>query len=87
MADVFKATPEQFNAHANQFKSYFTNMQNAYLKISNEVRTLGGNWTGEAAMTFQSQFDSMYKVLETTEKGMMQVVTEQIGRASCRERV
>ncbi len=45
-------------------------LENAYLKISNEVRTLDGTWHGEASEKFKASFDALYKNLQVTEERM-----------------
>ena len=51
-------------------------LENAYLKISNEVRNLDATWHGEASEKFKSQFDAMYKNLQQTEERMEGAITK-----------
>lgn len=45
-------------------------MENAYLKLSNDVRTLDGSWHGDASEKFKARFDELYKNLQVTEERM-----------------
>ncbi len=76
MADVLKVTPEELVNTANQFKTNLTNMQNAYLQMSNAVRALDSSWNGEANEQFKAQFDAMYKNLQQTEQKMGDAIDE-----------
>lgn len=49
-------------------------MENAYLNISNDVRTLDGTWHGDASEKFKARFDDLYKNLQTTERGMDEAI-------------
>ena len=76
MADVLKVTPEELQATASQFKSYQSNLQTAYLSMSDAVRSLDTTWNGEASEQFKTQFDSMYKNLSQTEQKMADAIDE-----------
>lgn len=52
------------------FEMKKNSLEIAYLKISNEVRELGGTWKGESSNKFEAQFDEMYKNLKQTEERM-----------------
>ncbi|MGN0802973.1 MAG: WXG100 family type VII secretion target [Candidatus Faecivicinus sp.] len=45
-------------------------LENAYLKISNDVRELDTTWHGEASEKFKARFDELYKNLQVTEERM-----------------
>ena len=49
-------------------------LENSYLKISNEVRTLDGTYHGEASEKFKAQFDALYKNLQQNETVMSNVI-------------
>ena len=49
-------------------------LENTYLKISNEVRTLDGTYHGEASEKFKAQFDALYKNLQQNETVMSNVI-------------
>ncbi len=76
MADILKVTPEELQATANQFKSYQSNLQTAYLTMSDAVRSLDTTWNGEASEQFKAQFDAMYKNLSQTEEKMNDAIEE-----------
>ncbi len=76
MADILKVTPEKLQETAGQFKSLQSNLQVAYLTMSDTVRSLGTTWSGDASSQFQSQFDSMYKNLSQTEAKMADAIDE-----------
>ncbi len=76
MADVLKVTPEELQATANQFKTYQSNLQTAYLTMSDAVRSLDSSWNGEANEQFKAQFDAMYKNLSQTEEKMADAIDE-----------
>ena len=52
-----------------------TALENSYLKISNEVRTLDGTWHGEASEKFKAQFDTLYGNLKQNETVMSNVIS------------
>ncbi len=76
MADVLKVTPEKLQETAGQFKSHQSNLQTAYLTMSDAVRSLDTTWNGEASEQFKAQFDSMYKNLSQTEAKMKDAIDE-----------
>lgn len=76
MADILQVTPEQLQQTAQQFKTYQSQLQTAYLKMSNTVRRIDAIWNGEASEQFKAQFDSMYKNLEQTEQKMQDGIDE-----------
>ena len=76
MADVLKVTPEELQSTANQFKTYQSNLQTAYLQMSDAVRSLDTTWNGEASEQFKTQFDAMYKNLSQTEQKMGDAIDE-----------
>ena len=76
MADVLKVTPEELQSTANQFKTYQSNLQTAYLQMSDAVRSLDTTWNGEASEQFKTQFDAMYKNLSQTEAKMTDAIDE-----------
>lgn len=78
MADKLLVNTDEMTATASQFKSYMQSMQNAYLTMSNAVRTLDTTWNGEASEQFKTTFESMYKNLEQTEQKMTDAVDEML---------
>ena len=76
MADVLKVTPEELQSTANQFKTYQSNLQTAYLQMSDAVRSRDTTWNGEASEQFKTQFDAMYKNLSQTEQKMGDAIDE-----------
>ena len=76
MADILKVTPEELQSTASQFKTYQSNLQIAYLTMSDAVRSLSTTWTGTASSQFSSQFESMYKNLSQTEDKMNDAIDE-----------
>lgn len=73
--DNLVMTEEAFATAIASFETRKTELQNAYLKISNEVRQLGTTYKGAAAEAFQSQFETLYNNLQTTEGSMDAIVS------------
>lgn len=76
MADVLKVSPEALVNTAVQFKNYQKELENAYLTMSDAVRSLDTTWDGEASEAFKAQFESMYKNLSQTEQKMTDAYEE-----------
>jgi WXG100 family type VII secretion target len=72
--DNLKVSEESLQNAINNFESRKQALENTYLKISNEVRTLDGTYHGEASEKFKAQFDEMYKYLQQNEQVMENVI-------------
>ena len=59
--DNVKITKEEMEQAIQTFENKKMALENAYLKISNEVRTLDGTYHGEASEKFKAQFEALYK--------------------------
>lgn len=72
--DNLKMSTEAMQTAISNFEARKSGLEIAYLKISNEVRTLDGTWHGEASEKFKSQFDGLYKKLQQNETVMSNVI-------------
>ena len=72
--DNLKMSREAMQTAISNFETRKTSQENAYLKISNEVRVLDGTYHGEASEKFKSQFDQLYKNLQQNETVMGNVI-------------
>lgn len=72
--DNLKMSREAMQTAISNFETRKTGLENAYLKISNEVRVLDGTYHGEASEKFKSQFDQLYKNLQQNETVMSNVI-------------
>lgn len=73
--DNLRLSTEAMRTAINDFNNRKTALENAYLKISNEVRTLDGTWHGEASEKFKGQFDKLYQNLKQNETVMSNVIS------------
>jgi len=73
--DNLRMSTEAMRTAINDFNNRKTALENAYLKISNEVRTLDGTWHGEASEKFKGQFDKLYQNLKQNETVMSNVIS------------
>ena len=73
--DNLRLSTEAMRTAINDFNNRKNALENAYLKISNEVRTLDGTWHGEASEKFKGQFDKLYQNLKQNETVMSNVVS------------
>ena len=76
MADIIKVSSEAMRAAVSKFKSCQQELENAYLTMSNAVRTVDTTWNGDASEAFKSQFDALYKNIEQTEAKVQDAVDE-----------
>lgn len=76
MADIIKVSVEEMRAAVGSFKSCQAELENAYLTMSNAVRTVDTSWNGEASEAFKSQFDALYKNIEQTEAKVQDAIDE-----------
>lgn len=76
MADIIKVSPEEMRAAVSTFKSRQTELQTAYLNMSNAVRAVDATWNGEASESFKNQFNEMYKNIEQTETKVQDAIDE-----------
>ena len=78
MAEVAKLriSKEEMRSAISNFEQRKSALENAYLKISNEVRTLDGTYHGAASEQFKSQFDGLYKNLSQTESVMSNIISK-----------
>ena len=74
--DNLKITKEEMEQAIQTFENKKMALENAYLKISNEVRTLDGTYHGEASEKFKAQFDALYKNLQQNEVVMGNVISK-----------
>lgn len=74
--DKLKVSVDAMQTAISNFESRKLGLENAYLKISNEVRVLDGTYHGEASEKFKSQFDQMYKNLQQNETVMSNVIAK-----------
>ena len=74
--DNLKITKEEMEQAIQTFENKKMALENAYLKISNEVRTLDGTYHGEASEKFKAQFDALYKNLQQNEVVMSNVISK-----------
>lgn len=72
--DNLKMSREAMQTAISNFETRKASLENAYLKISNEVRVLDGTYHGEASERFKSQFDQLYKNLQQNETVMSNVI-------------
>ena len=72
--DNLKMSEEAMQTAITDFKSRKQALENSYLKISNEARTLTASWHGEASRKFTTQFDALYKNLAQNETVMENVI-------------
>lgn len=72
--DNLKLTQEEMESAIQTFENKKMALENTYLKISNEVRTLDGTYHGEASEKFKAQFDALYKDLQQNETVMSNVI-------------
>ena len=72
--DNLKVTQEEMQNAIQTIENKKMALENAYLKISNEVRTLDGTYHGEASEKFKAQFDALYKNLQQNEVVMGNVI-------------
>ena len=72
--DNLKLTQEEMESAIQTFENKKMALENTYLKISNEVRTLDGTYHGEASEKFKAQFDALYKNLQQNETVMSNVI-------------
>ena len=73
MADLIHWTPGSLIDAAIRFKSCQTNLQTAYLTMSDAVRSLD---TTDASKQFLAQFDSMYNDLSQPKQKMSDIIDE-----------
>ncbi len=73
--DNLKMSEEALEQAIQTFETKKLALENSYLKISNEVRTLDGTYHGEASEKFKAQFDALYKNLQQNETVMSNVVS------------
>ncbi|MBQ4159005.1 MAG: WXG100 family type VII secretion target [Clostridia bacterium] len=73
--DNLRVSQEAIEAAISNFEARKTALENSYLKISNEVRTLDGTWHGEASEKFKAQFDTLYGNLKQNETVMSNVIS------------
>ena len=74
--DNLRVSKEALETAITNYETRKTSLENAYLKISNEVRVLSGTWRGEASEKFMSQFDELYKNLQQNETVMSNVISK-----------
>ena len=74
LIDNLLVTEEAFGTAIATFENKKTALENAYLKVSNEVRELSNSYKGEAANAFQSNFEQLYSNIKTTETSMQGVI-------------
>ena len=72
--DNLRLTQEEMESAIQTFENKKMALENTYLKISNEVRTLDGTYHGEASEKFKAQFDALYKNLQQNETVMSNVI-------------
>lgn len=73
--DNLRMSEEALQTAITTFETKKMALENSYLKISNEVRTLDGTWHGEASEKFKTQFDALYKNLQQNETVMTNVIS------------
>lgn len=73
--DNLRMSEEALQTAITTFETKKMALENSYLKISNEVRTLDGTWHGEASEKFKTQFDALYRNLQQNETVMTNVIS------------
>lgn len=73
--DNLRMSEEALQTAITTFETRKMALENSYLKISNEVRTLDGTWHGEASEKFKTQFDALYRNLKQNETVMSNVIS------------
>lgn len=76
MADVIHVSTDQLREAVNKYNTCKTQLQMAYLQMSNAVRTVDSSWNGDASEAFKNQFEQMYKNIEKTEAKVQDAVDE-----------
>lgn len=76
MADVITVSEEEFRNAAQKYNTQKTQLQTAYLQMSNAVRQLDGSYNGDASEAFKAQFEQLYKNIEQTEAKVQDAVDE-----------
>jgi len=74
--DNLKVSREAMQEAISNFETRKMAMENACLKISNEVRELDSTWHGQASETFKAQFDEMYTKLKQNEPAMAEIISD-----------
>lgn len=74
--DNLRVSKEAMETAINTYETKKTALENAYLKISNEVRVLDGTWHGAASEKFKGQFEQLYKNLQQNETVMGNVIAK-----------
>lgn len=75
-ADKLLVDSAEVTQAAAQFKTYMGQMETAYLRMSDAVRTLDSTWNGEASEQFKTSFDNMYNNLKQSSDKMQDAVDE-----------
>ena len=76
MADIIHVSTEELRDAVSKYNTQKTQLQMAYLQMSNAVRTVDSTWNGDASEAFKAQFDQMYKHIEQTEQKVQDAVDE-----------
>ncbi len=74
--DNLRVSKEAIEKSISEFEARKSGLENAYLKISNEVRELDSTWHGEASEKFKTQFESLYQNLKQNETVMSNVISK-----------
>lgn len=72
--DNLKLSKEAMETAISNFETRKAGLENAYLRISNEVRTLDGTWNGEASEKFKAQFETLYQNISQSEQVMTNII-------------
>ncbi|MCD7844856.1 MAG: WXG100 family type VII secretion target [Oscillospiraceae bacterium] len=76
MADIIHVSTEELRNAVSKYNTCKSQLQIAYLTMSNAVRTVDTTWNGDASEAFKAQFDLTYKNLEQTEEKVQDAVDE-----------
>ena len=76
MADIIHVSTEELRDAVTKYNTQKTQLQMAYLQMSNAVRTVDSTWNGDASEAFKAQFDQMYKNIEQTEQKVQDAIDE-----------
>lgn len=74
--DNLRVSEEAMQTAIQTYEARTAGLENAYLKISNEVRVLDGTYHGPASEKFKSQFDALYQNLQQNRTVMENVIAK-----------
>lgn len=87
MADVIKVSTDELRTAVDKYTAQKTQLQIAYLQMSNAIRQLDTTYNGDASEVLKSQFDQMYSNIEQTDAKVQDAITELIQTADIMQEV